>query len=251
MNAQQLPIFLMHVPKCAGFSVIAFLGQAIAPNEICPITIDGKWTWTPAQVPDYKLYAGHFSVDFVRAMGGRGTMLIMLRHPLARAVSLYDYWRSYRWDFINEHFPPYPNNGPAVAKRFALLEFLDQPFAIDNVYNHCSRMLLGNRFDELAPDEDATIAEATAALREFDWVGLVERFDHSIARLGALLELPVPQTLPRENDTAALGVANPAFEPVVPTRPNEAERDKILRLNRIDLAVYEAAAKLAQQGSPA
>ncbi|MBV8669713.1 MAG: hypothetical protein JOZ28_10920 [Candidatus Eremiobacteraeota bacterium] len=251
MNAQQLPIFLMHVPKCAGFSVVAFLGQAIAPREICPNTIDGKWRWEPEQVPDYKLYAGHFSVDFVRAMGGRGTMLTMLRHPLARAVSLYDYWRSYRWDFINANFPPYPNNGPAVAKRFALLEFLDQPFAIDNVYNHCARMLLGSRFDELMPDEDATIAEAALALREFDWIGFVEHFDMSIARLGALLDLPVPSSLPRENDTAALGRANPAFEPVVPTKPSQAEKDKILGLNRIDLAVYDAAQKLVRQGSPA
>jgi hypothetical protein len=251
MNAVQLPIFLMHVPKCAGISVVAFLSQAFAPDEICPTEIHGEWRWQPAEVPEYKLYAGHFSMEFVRAIGRQGTMLIMLRHPLSRALSLYDYWRSYRWDFINEHLPPYPNCGPAVAKRFDLPEFLDQPFPVDKIYNACARQILGTRFDALMPDEEATIAEATAALRAFHWIGLVESFDQSIARLGALLGLPVPQTLPRENDTAQLAAANPgAFEPVEKTHPTDQDCRRILALNKVDMAVYEAAVALVQQGTP-
>lgn len=251
MNAQQLPLYLLHVPKCAGISVVAFLAPAFHPEEICPTEIHGEWRWDPAQVPHYQFYAGHFSIDFVHALGRPGTLLLMVRHPLARALSLYDYWRSYRWDFINEHLPPYPNCGPAVAKRFGLREFLEQPFPIDKIYNACARQILGTRFDDLMPDEGATIAAATDALRTFAWIGLVESFDRSMARLAALLDLPLPQTFPRENDTAALAAINPAFEPVDKTHPTDDERRRILELNRIDLAVYEAAASLVQQGTPA
>ena len=251
MNAQQLPLYLLHVPKCAGISVVAYVSPSFTPDEICPTEIHGEWRWDPAQVPHYKFYAGHFSMDFVRALGRPGTLLLMLRHPLTRALSLYDYWRSYRWEFINEFLPPYPNCGPAVAKRFGLSEFLEQPFPIDKLYNACTRQILGSRFEELMPDESATIAAAIDALRTFDWIGLVETFDQSIARLGALLDLPVPQMLPRENDTASLAVTNPAFEPVEKTRPTDAERRRIEDLNRIDLAVYEAAAARAHQGTPA
>jgi hypothetical protein len=97
-------------------------------------------------------------------------------------------------------------------------------------------------------NEDAQIREAVAALQIFDWIGLVESFDASIARLGELLQIPVPPTLPRENTTAELSGSNSAFEPVEKTQAGEDERRRILALNKVDLAVYESARGLTQQG---
>ncbi len=234
------PVFFLHVPKSAGTSVLTILRSSFAENEICPQPPDGAWTvqWATS-VGGYQLYSGHFDAGFLEAIGTEGTKLTMLRHPVARIISIYDFWRSYRWEHIRATLPD--ENGPAIAKQSNLSEFLatTSNFVRPNIYNATARQLLGaQRFEALWPDEDELIAEATRALATYTWVGVTESFDQSIAALCDLLERAAPTSLPVENPTYVKSASNPSLEPVEKTEPTERERRSILEGNRIDMALY-------------
>jgi hypothetical protein len=235
----------MAVEKCAGNSIVAILRSGIDANEMCPPPLDGTWAWQADEVRGYRLYCGHFTTDFINGMGPGGLKLTMLRHPLSRAVSLYDFWRSYRWDFIRTSLPPV--NGPAVAKSLTLSEFLNtSTISLSSIYNTAASQLLGHRFKELRLDEDAAIAEAIAVLRGFDWVGITELFEPSIASLCELLDLAVPTSLPKDNSTYDTS-DDPTREPVEPTVATDDERRRILENNRIDMAIYQEARKILEE----
>jgi len=236
-----LPLFFMHVPKCAGTAVVTLLTKAFRDDEICPAPPQGTWCWRAREVPGYRLYWGHFSADFLEEMGQPGTRLIMLRHHLERVVSLYDYWRSHRWEHIKSALPPHPYNGPAIAKSGNLSDFLssDVAFVHEHVYNPAARQLLGRRFNELWPNEDAIIAEGVQALRGFAWVGITESFEPSIALLSRMLGSPVPKSTAKVNSLEARRRDDPVFEPIEQTEPTKEQCRRIAEGNRIDSAIYD------------
>jgi hypothetical protein len=243
IDKRRLPIFFMHVPKCGGSTLATLLRRHFRPAEICPVPADGAWPAEAAPGLRYALYCGHFSMDFIDRWHGRGTKLLMLRHPLARVVSLYDYWRSYRWEYIRENLPAH--NGPVLAKSLAFSDFLDHPHATANIYNACAAQLLGRRAHLITEDPPAATREAIAALQRFDWIGTAEDFSDSVARLTRQLGMRRPRVMPRENASGPGRPSFPYFEPVDKTLPSDADRRRILEGNRIDLAVYEAACGLA------
>jgi hypothetical protein len=247
VNNQLLPILFMHIPKCAGTSVISLISQPFDDHEICPQPPYGVWSWRADEVRGYRLYRGHFSADFVEDLGAGGTKLIMMRHPLSRVVSLYDFWRSYRWDYIRSALPPI--NGPAIAKSGDLSNFLNttSAFGVAQIYNPVARQLLGRRFETLMPDENAVIAASINALRGFAWIGITESFEPSIALLAALLDLPRPSAAPEANPTYDLNPDHPTNEYVDKTEPTEDERRRILDGNRIDMAIYREGCKILEK----
>jgi Sulfotransferase family len=243
MNRPRLPIFFMHVPKCAGKSIHVLLSQKVSARDICPQPPHGVWTWRADEVRGYALYSGHFFYDFIREIDPNGTKLTILRHPLSRVVSTYDFWRSYHWEYIRESLPEV--NGPAVAKAGTFGDFLESgsDFVQTYIYNTAARQLLGSKFATIWPDDEALIAQSREVLRGFDWVGVTEAFEPSMRSLSQLLGLRPPRTQPREGLTYD-AQTDPNRELVEKTQPTEAERRRILEGNRVDLALYEEACAL-------
>jgi Sulfotransferase family len=248
MNRLRLPIFFMHIPKCAGKSVHALLTQKIDASHICPQPPYGVWTWRADEVRGYELYSGHFSVDFINEVNPNGTKLTTLRHPVDRVISTYDFWRSYRWDYIRTALPPI--NGPAIAKASSLSVFLatDSEFVRRHIHNAAARQLLGSKFEAIWPDKDALILEAREVLRGFDWVGVTEAFEQSLRSLSKFLGLRAPRSEPREGLTYDVRTDSDR-ERVDKSQPTVQERGRILDDNQVDLALYEEACALLQQGT--
>jgi len=242
------PIFFMHVPKCAGKSVFSILSRKFDRAQICPQPPYGTWQWKASEVRGYSLYSGHFSTDFVEEMATGGSKLVIMRHPLSRVVSLYDFWRSYRWDYIRSSLPPPPFNGPALAKSGSLMSFLEttSEFGVSRIYNTVARQVLGRRFAQLWPNEDAIISESISALRGFAWVGISELFSPSAALLCAMLQLPVASPEPLEGVTHDVST-DPHREMVSKSKATAVEAERILEGNRVDLALYEEGRKILQE----
>lgn len=242
------PIFFMHIPKCAGKSVFSILSRKFDRTQICPQPPYGTWQWTAGEVRGYSLYSGHFSTDFVEEMATGGAKLVIMRHPLSRIVSLYDFWRSYRWDYINSSLPAPPFNGPALAKSGSLMNFLEttSEFGVSRIYNTAARQVLGRRFAQLWPNQDAIISESIAALRGFAWVGISELFGPSAALLCELLQQPVLTPEPLEGATRDVST-DPNREIVSRSKPTALEVERILEGNRVDLALYAEGRKILEE----
>jgi hypothetical protein len=233
------------VPKAAGLSVTALLKEHFAESEVCPRPQDDRWQ--PKALGGYRLYCGHFSYDFIEAFEPC-TKLIMLRHPVARVISLYDYWRSYRWEYLRAQPALDPSDVRVIAKQHAFPDFLEARGVLANISNHAARLLLGKTADAILKEPGTAAQKAVHRLRSFDWVGTTESFALSLATLCALLDRPPLRKLPRANLTYQRSVEEAAtFERVRKTRPTPAERLRILELNYVDLALYEAASSILHE----
>lgn len=237
MTSFPLPMFFVHIDKAAGLSVIAILRTWFEPSQICAHAPNDAWL--PGELPGYQLYAGHFTYDFYGDRGG--TKLIMLRHPVARVVSLYDFYRSHRPEYLAEQHPPLP--GPAIARSGDLMHFLqtNNPDVIEPSSNTAAHRLLGRRFYELLPDEDAVLAESIRELRDFAWIGITEQFKPSIQLMCDTFGWAAPAAVPKENSTYENASNNSNLEPVERTVPTEEARELILQRNRIDVELYNEA----------
>lgn len=241
-------MFFMHVEKTAGTSLVSLLRSAFDESKICPQPPFGTWTWRAQEVPGYSLYWGHFTADFIEEMDPRGSRITMMRDPVDRIVSLYDYWRSHRWSHIRSALPPHPYNGPLIAKSGNLASFLttDVEFVRERIYNRVARQLLGRRFEMLWPDQGRVIAESIKALEGFGWVGIVELFEPSVVLLSAALGLDESRFSERANPTHVRSDDDPVYERIEPTIPTEEELERILEGNRIDIALYTEGRKAVE-----
>jgi hypothetical protein len=241
-------IFFMHVSKTAGVSVSSFLSSIFRPDEICPTPIDGVWTHSPSDVAQYRLFLGHFCHDFIDGFQGEKIRLIMVRDPHARLVSLYDFWRSYSWDFVRTALPPLPMNGPAVAKSCSFGEFLTakNPFVKQHVCNPVARQLLGTRSTGVTMNEGNAIDLSIRRLESFDWIGVSESFRASIHMLSELLGCSAPPTDIRLNGTYDVDCLGPNRELVDRTEPSPEEADLMREVSRLDRAIYQHALILAR-----
>jgi hypothetical protein len=243
MTSFPLPMFFVHIDKSGGLSVIAVLRKHFEQSEICAHPPNDAWQ--ARDLTGYRLYAGHFTYDFFGGLGG--TKLIMMRHPVARIVSLYDFYRAHRPEYLATVQPRLP--GPGVARSGNLAHFLhtNDPDVIEPSSNTVAHRLLGRRYYELMPDEDAVLAESIHQLRDFAWVGITDQFEQSIQLLCDTFGWAVPEAMPKENSTYENHSNNPHLERVERTVPTENERELILQRNRIDLALFNEARNLLSE----
>lgn len=243
MTSFPLPMFFVHIDKAGGLSVIAVLRKQFEPSEICAHPPNDAWH--SRELTGYRLYAGHFTHDFFGNRGG--TKLIMMRHPVARIVSLYDFYRAHRPEYLATVQPRLP--GPAVARSGTLAHFLHtkDPDVIEPSSNTVAHRLLGRRYYELMPNEDAVLAESIRQLQDFAWIGITELFEPSIQLLCDAFGWVVPEAMPRENSTYDNDSNSPHLERVEKTVPTDNERELIVQRNRIDLALYNEARNLLSE----
>jgi hypothetical protein len=237
-------VFFMTVPKCAGTSIAVFLSSLFPHEEICPAPPAGIWVYRPEDVADYRLFQGHFDHDFISNFNEVGVQLTILREPSERLVSLYDFWRSYSWDYIHHNLPPLPTNGPAVAKSCSFAEFLRtaNPFVRTQIDNAAARQILGSEFERLVHDRDLLIERCLRQLETFDWVGITEEFQTSLQCLSNLFAAPCSNLDIRRNRTYEADAVG--TERVTKTEPGSHELALMQRLTDIDCIIYDHARKM-------
>ena len=119
----QNPACFMHVPKCAGMSIIASLRDALPPEAFAPWMYDAPVLGDfdaallkpkdraaivigPEEVRalgNYRAIVGHFCLDTLLAVTHPDSICTVLREPRARLLSVYMYWRVPGLDFGGWH----------------------------------------------------------------------------------------------------------------------------------------------------
>lgn len=220
----------LHIMKTAGSSVLGFFQPKF--EELRTL-----WLWYPAeldaytarQVASYDFITGHFSHSGTRKFRHDRLLFTFLRHPVARVLSSYWFFRSFPGEArvgVNDRLL-------AAAKKYDLLDFLrcDDPQVRSNNIDHQTHALAGDyRVGWRAPDADA-LSLALAHLDEYAVVGLTERSEESTALICRRMGWEY-RPLERLN--------------VTPKRQglqdlSTAERAALEERNQLDLQLYEAA----------
>lgn len=214
-----LKLTFLHCPKAGGTAVAAALAALFPPEEVAPQIEMEPWSpdpELPERVRDYGYASGHFGWSH-----RSGDVVTNFRRPVARMVSLYDYWRSYDLAAVKG----LPESGPQLARELAFAEFVrsDHPKLSLFIDDFHTRQLLDSGWTPrlLTPSDVETVKRRIDAMR---WFYVCEESRRSEAWFHAVFG---PGGIARANET-----------PGPRTAPDPEDEDVILQRNQADLAIW-------------
>jgi hypothetical protein len=229
-----VPILFLHNPKAGGSSVAAALRQQFDPGDVSPYFDNSPAERRPADWPSYSRYrfvAGHFGYE-VKQHFPHHVLITNFRHPVRRVVSMYNYWRSYRLEWMPDAIRQ-ADNGPALAHQMSLSEFVRSrnPYLSLYIDNFHIRQLTGSGWVDRRWFGDLLLAKLR--IRQMSWFYVCEKPHLSVTWLRSAFPEMRDASIPHENVT-----------------PSEAETalassdiGELEERNTADLALYSFALK--------
>ena len=213
-------IVLVHIPKTGGNSLMSAFEEVYPKARRAPF-IMGSDRPDPSTLADYDLIAGHFGYSYARQLGGQ--MVTMLREPISRVLSFYNFWST---------FPPGTKEHEAVAGK-SLRQYLESghPSVITDVRNTQSWQiahdtLISSRKAAGDISDDDLLVLAKARLADYAVVGTTEDMAGFAARV---IELGVP--------LGRIGVHNATRR--APPDIDEETLGFVRDMVRVDIALYD------------
>lgn len=166
-------LYFSHIPKTAGMTFRTIVEDHFHCDEICPATLNAQVAKIPqAELQKYRLFRGHLGfINLPELLPGKNVVNVtVLREPIARVISHYDYIRRMPKD------PHYP-----AVKDMTLAEFAQRLTAGKvgkNIQTYHVAKAFKFSLEDLSPAE--TLDLARKSLDTFAFVGLVERFQDSL-----------------------------------------------------------------------
>lgn len=233
-------LVFQHIPKCAGTSVnLAILGH-FSRSRVFSEKLNRVENYSLKELVGCDYFAGHYDAWRVGLIPGPKTVFTILREPKNRIVSLYQFWRSMTWEYINKH----DLGGPRLAKSLSFEEFLkitDRgiPSNIDNVY---LRTGLGRSEDPALRKliKNNPLQAMDKSIRYYsslDFVGFMDELDDVIKFL--CLELNIDSIiLPRTNTIDDINQVS-YREPVQPLEISEEANELLDTYVLFDQQIYD------------
>jgi hypothetical protein len=238
-------LFFLHVPKTGGSTLTAALSKKFVSWEIFPWQHSRLDLFDPAEMVKFRFFHGHFAIHDLDYVPQPTTSVTLLREPMSRIVSLYNYWRSYR-----KEARPKDRPHPAwIASAVGLNGFLRLPNpslreATDNaLVRPYLPYPLRVRNNALIAASETIVDDALATLDRLTGFGILERWDESMQAIGGALqtEINVPAEKVRSFETLGNRIEHETIERVL---PNPEAHDLLLAHTEIDRLFYERACKL-------
>lgn len=166
-------LYFCHIPKTAGMTFRTIIEDQFACEDVCPATLNAQLRkLSLEELRRYRLFRGHLGFSNLPSLlpGKRVINITVLREPVARVISHYDYIRRMPGD------PHY-----AAVKDMSLEEFAQRLTAGKlgkNIQTYHVAKTVRFDLDKLSVEE--TMALASDSIDQFGFVGLVERFQDSL-----------------------------------------------------------------------
>ncbi|MBF2075098.1 MAG: sulfotransferase family 2 domain-containing protein [Synechococcales cyanobacterium C42_A2020_086] len=166
-------LYFSHIPKTAGMTFRTIVEDQFHCHEVCPATLNAQvMKIPPEELQQYRLFRGHLGFINLPEMlpQKRVINVTVLREPVARVISHYDYILRMPGD------PHYKYVKDMTLEEFA--QKLTAGKVGKNIQTYHLAKAARFRLDSLSPDEILELAKAS--LDQFAFVGLVERFQDSL-----------------------------------------------------------------------
>ncbi len=200
------PTLFMRIHKTASEALAKQICDRLPAETVCPEQFEWRVRELPAAaLSRFNFFHGHISPATLSEVFGPLRVFTMLRDPRERLLSCYYYWRAGSKHARNDFFD--------AISGLSLLDFLrsDMPIIRRATWNVQARLIAGGQFggvnhlrqNVFGPwrGENDLAAEAIRALDRFTFVGTAERYELSLRRVYALMELGEPPNPERINIT--------------------------------------------------
>lgn len=236
------PTLFMRMHKTAGEALAKQICDRLPADTVCPLNFEWQVRNLPlAELRRFNFFQGHISPSSLSAACSPLRVFTILRAPGERLLSCFFYWKEGSKRARTEFFD--------MIASMSLIDFLrsDEPIIRRAIWNVQARLLTGAQFggvDSLRQNvfgpwlaETDLAVEAVRALDRFAFVGVAEKYETSLHKAHALLELgepPPPETI---NVTSARPVSYSAL------LANPDITDALSPLTWADQIVYDAACR--------
>jgi hypothetical protein len=233
------PTVFLHIPKTAGSSLANMLQPHFSEAETLKCATPGVLRETPVEEAwRYRFIHGHVDWPELGVLPPDRQVVSLFREPVARALSLYWYWRSFSW----AHAERTEDFGIQFAKSAGLEEFFfDAPPGIRaNYENAVVRQLVGAPLRK--PYSGFVVSDETAleiARRRVDQMaacGVVEDFEAASGEISRALGLP--RLLSRRDNSLEGRRGSADYDPVTPEAPSPEVVRRLRELTRLDASIY-------------
>lgn len=226
------PVLLyVHVPKCGGQTLSSMMGLNFPRSRVLrPQSLDKGLeaemaTIDPSDLARADLIWGHYHYGLHRWLDRPYRYATMVRDPIARVESLYNYAR---------RVPEHPLHRWIADEGITLEQYVERDVDHNQLDNGLVRQLVGMTDGEVGRAE---LEQAMRNLDEFTVVGLTERFDESFVLFRRRLGLRMPFYVTRN-------VSHP--EPGA-VRMTDRVRAMLVERNALDLELVAHARRLFEQ----
>jgi len=253
-------LIFVHVPKTAGTTIRAALATVYAPAERAfvyhpsvpdSVTTEGLAAWSHERRAGLRLVMGHIAFGIHAELPGPSRYVTMLREPMDRLISLFDYFRS-------GTFPE--GTGAARQHDRLVAEDIDiDVYAFDTKHprwdNQMVRLLSGRNDAPFGRCDETMLRQALDNVDErFHGILLQEHMAPSMNALAAITGRPLPSLAERQRrDGRGWRVLQRIRREVVwhnatrGRRPldevDPAALERMRDLNQLDLELYRVAAE--------
>ncbi len=248
MNAHRLPdgqLFFLHIPKTAGSAFGQILRNQYDARDVCPAQFLPEFLALPKDERSrYRLVSAHLGSDALAMVDGSPTAITLLRDPIERVLSLYEYqlhfFREFGAEHSNEVLADYQKRTESQVHR-GIEAFLESPeeHVRAALANTQARYVGGS--NPLGPgvveSEDALLERATSELEGLAFVGIVERMQESLDLFSYRFGV-YPQRNVEVNTTPSRRQKTPWPAAIL---------ERIAALNRVDIELYRRAIDLFER----
>ncbi|BAO44507.1 sulfotransferase family protein [Thiolapillus brandeum] len=205
------PWYFLHIPKTAGTTFRVLLENQFHMDAICPAyEFFQMKPYDEERLREFRLFRGHMGYSLVNYLPVKPRVLVMLRDPMERTVSHFEYIR---------RDPAHPKHRMIHERKMGLKEYLQDPVLSAEVTNAQVRPLahLANQGllrelldatdsqdafarawrhrEGVLPPDDELLDVALERLEAADFVGVAERLEQGMALAARLLGAAPPQHL--------------------------------------------------------
>lgn len=184
-------LIVLHFEKTGGSFVHECLVRHLPSELVCPERYENIAFWSASDLQGYRLISAHAYWRDLKALPGPKRTITVLRDPVERCVSLFEFWNSFTEEAIAAH----NLHGPRLARTLGLERFFsaENPM-LHQVMNLYTRKLLGSRIGGdhplgSSPEEQAGLA--MQALSEIDYIGVSDSLTPFLLRILKDLDLPL------------------------------------------------------------
>jgi len=231
----------LHIPKTAGVTLAFYLDQLFSADEICP----AKDMYDMEKMPKGSLsrcrfLRGHFCYDICEHLPQKPAFITILRDPIDRVISHYEYWKSYSTKWPTSDPDPnlaskYEEHRAAVSRDLLYFVTGNHPRAAWLANLQTWKVASGD-INKWPDTTDRRLIElAKEHLEEFAFVGITELFSESLLLLSYKLGFEPPKSVLRLNVTPTRTQRGH-----IPSKTLEA----IIERNQLDLELYEYAQQI-------
>lgn len=244
--AEEKVVFL-HLPKCGGTTLHALLQAWYGADLVHQERFNGLYRATAADLAAHCVFSGHYDYYSTTLVPGAPRRITFLRDPLARLVSLYNFHRAHTPEIIEQQ--------NLTLVRWAHQFDIDTYFARPEVRAHAA---INNSMVRYLSNEpqvpyaggphetrlDVLYEQAAENLSRFDFVGFMDDYDASVARLARILGKPPVETVEKRQVLDDLMERSNGMRRIEKQTPSPETVDRIEELIEYDRLLYDGAREI-------